>query len=391
MAESTIHDRIEQTAKALPLALAALYVAGFIIVSFRLGGYGVSSLDLFRVQYVAAGFWFGIAVAIFFTLTAVGRPYAVKLIFSRKPPDLFERGFRSRIQTRELVGAIVSNCSMIVLAVGLFYLFRIIHHIAPKTSVPVSKLFLLLLSFSATDVLRQTWLLCKTKKDEGETWFEPSLCLVYFVLSVFLALQVFAEDFYSRLPFAFGGGDTRQVVFWLGKIESGPTTTLLERDGDSGYTIPYELLLENENSYVVISPKDNQRSIEFDRKAVGGVVVLGKRPKSAPAHFQRNISEPATSKYEVVERSQKPVPNFIAKGTHTEVDYVLSGTGHKYYASCDTATLDKLDPAATCALRILRSYVCVQPTDAEPKKALSDLKCTDDEGHPVYLYVSKKE
>ena len=97
------------------------------------------------------------------------------------------------------------------------------------------------------------------------------------------------------------------------------------------------------------------------------------------------------NRYEVTERSQKEVPNFMASGTHTEVDYVLLHDGHKYYAACDTTTLDKLDPTATCAFRVLRNYECVQPTENEPKKALSDLKCKDDEGHPVYLYVSKKE
>jgi hypothetical protein len=63
----TIHDQVERTAKALPVAFAGLYVAGFLVVSFRLAGYGASPLDLFRVQYVAAGFWFCLAGAIFFT------------------------------------------------------------------------------------------------------------------------------------------------------------------------------------------------------------------------------------------------------------------------------------------------------------------------------------
>lgn len=58
---------------------------------------------------------------------------------------------------------------------------------------------------------------------------------------------------------------------------------------------------------------------------------------------------------------------------------------------CDTITLDKLDPAATCAFRVLRSYECVLPNDTEPKKGLSDLTCKDNEGHSGYLYVSKKE
>lgn len=99
------------------------------------------------------------------------------------------------------------------------------------------------------------------------------------------------------------------------------------------------------------------------------------------------------NQYECVERSQKEVPNFMAPGTHTEVDYVLQHDGHKIYASCELSTLDKLDPTARCGLLTLRSYDCVvQPAGIEKTKGpLSDLKCLDGDGHPAYLYVTKKE
>jgi hypothetical protein len=99
------------------------------------------------------------------------------------------------------------------------------------------------------------------------------------------------------------------------------------------------------------------------------------------------------NKYEVVERSEKEVPNFLAAGTHTEVHYVLLHDGHKFYTTCDWQNVDKLDPIATCAFRPLRTYKCVlnnDPKDHVPGP-LSDLKCKDDEGGNVYLYVDKKE
>jgi hypothetical protein len=99
------------------------------------------------------------------------------------------------------------------------------------------------------------------------------------------------------------------------------------------------------------------------------------------------------NKYEVVERSEKEVPNFMTTGTHTEVHYVLLNGGHKFYATCDWENLNHLDPSATCSFRPLRTYECVLNND--PKKEdngpLSDLKCKDDDGHNVYLYVEKKE
>ncbi len=100
------------------------------------------------------------------------------------------------------------------------------------------------------------------------------------------------------------------------------------------------------------------------------------------------------NRYEVVERTQKDVPNFQKPGTHTEVDYILVHKGHKIYAACDTTTLDALDPQATCGFRPLRKYECSSGQDGDLWDAelpLSDLKCKDADGHNVYLYVSKTE
>jgi hypothetical protein len=94
--------------------------------------------------------------------------------------------------------------------------------------------------------------------------------------------------------------------------------------------------------------------------------------------------------YEVIERTQKKVPNFHAAGTHIEVDYVLLNDGHKICATCDASEIGNLDPSATCGLRPLRKYEC-RLGEQTGDKALSDLLCKDAEGHNVYLYVNKKE
>lgn len=108
---------------------------------------------------------------------------------------------------------------------------------------------------------------------------------------------------------------------------------------------------------------------------------------------QSTVAE--NNRYECIERVQKEVPNFQAKGTHVEVDYVLLHDGHKIYAACDLMTVDEPVSTASCGFRPLRTYECVvQPAAIENAKAsepLSDLKCKDGDGHNVYLYVSKKE
>ena len=114
---------------------------------------------------------------------------------------------------------------------------------------------------------------------------------------------------------------------------------------------------------------------------------------SLSSKTQRAVAE--NNQYECIARTQKEVPNFMAKGTHTAVDYVLLHDGHKIYANCDVTTISNLDPTARCGFRPLRTYTCtVQPAAIENAKAsepLSDLKCKDGDAHNVYLYVSKKE
>jgi hypothetical protein len=94
--------------------------------------------------------------------------------------------------------------------------------------------------------------------------------------------------------------------------------------------------------------------------------------------------------YEVVERTQTDIANFQSPGLHPQVTYVLLHEGHKIHVTCDFTDVDRLDPDATCALRPLRKYAC-RLGQQSGDKALSDLLCKDDDGHNVYLYVSKKE
>jgi hypothetical protein len=393
-----IYDQVERVGKVLPLALAGLYLVGFLIVALHLAGYGASSLNLIRIQYLAAGFWFGCILVLFFGITT---PVS---------SSLSERANRGAKSAFWALGGATGLAVVALVDVFMFATLGLMAYFTPRISSTFGSekiiegslravslahsMRFLVLGLIIFDITLRRWHYLKEKgqgpSSRGLYLLQSWRMFQFFVVAVFmLCIQLFARDVYPTISFSLGGGKPRQVVFWLGT--STASDSLLERDHSNPYTVPYELLLENENSIVVVSQKDGQRAIEFDRKAVNAVIVLGKRPKSAPENFQREAIAPANDRYEVVERSQKEVSNFMAKGLHTEVDYVLLHNGYKFYAACDMTTLDKLDPTATCALRVLRSYEYLQPVDDETKKALSDLKCKDDEGHPVYLYVSKKE
>jgi hypothetical protein len=109
------------------------------------------------------------------------------------------------------------------------------------------------------------------------------------------------------------------------------------------------------------------------------------------------------NKYRVIERADRyldkqnrPVADALSEASdHDEVAFVLTHGGHKIHATCDLSTLNKIDPAASCGLRPLRTYECAvggaAVLNAPASMPLSDLTCKDGDGRKVYLYVSKEE
>lgn len=73
------------------------------------------------------------------------------------------------------------------------------------------------------------------------------------------------------IPYSLGGGKSLKVVFLLGEKE---IPNFLTRDGTSHRSVPYRLLAATERTYVILPPQPTEKSIEFSRDAVLGVVVL---------------------------------------------------------------------------------------------------------------------
>jgi hypothetical protein len=281
-----MNELMERIAKTVPLVLAGLYVMGFLIVALHLGRYGVSSLDLVKLQYLAAGFWFGCVFVVFYGITLPLTVHISEFISQRA-----RSAFWRRSEVGALVGSVVAGPGMVAI---LTLLTRVIPWLvrtfgssdAIERNQQVAEDFnsvrFLLLSVIAFDILLRVWLYLRAKaressRGEYNARYFWRLSTPFPVLAFLFCALLFVRDVYPNISFALGGGQPRHVVFWLG---SGTTSdSFLERDGTTPYTVPYELLLETQNSLVVVSPKDGQRAVEFDKKAVGAVVVLGKRSK----------------------------------------------------------------------------------------------------------------
>jgi len=290
-------DYVKLAKDWLPIGLATAYFLGFAIVGIYLAGYGASSLDLIKAQYLAAGLWFCLSFAVYFGALKGLRSLGSNLP-SRKHP-----GFHQPNRVSDLLGSLSANL-FIILFVALSLLpvhyfpldhdkeaartiFRYVFLWSPfVVSMIVLDSIIQLRNWSrkrwaeahrAGQPTRPIWL---------STWAGTTLYAVIFFL---VSILFFAIGAYRTIPFSLGGGRPRQVIFWLGAGDES-SKTFLERDGKSEYSVHYELLVESENSLVIVSPKEGQRAIEFDKKSVGAMVVLGKR-SMAPANFQRGMTE----------------------------------------------------------------------------------------------------
>jgi hypothetical protein len=280
-----------------PLGLATVYVLGFVVVGFHLAGYGAPSLDLIKTQYLAAGFWFCSVLFLYF-----GGLQGIRSIIGKVLSGVPVPGFRKDSRWDEVWITLTSNVSIAAFLGGFAFIFVRIPYPTERgkefTRVVGSEarvLWLLVFSMALLDIFFRLrgWFLKRAGEAHRSAdtwmlaWFSATILAIFFFVN---CIFIFAVSVYRTIPFSLGGGQPRQVVFWLG-AGTGLADSFLERDGPKPYTIPYELLVESESSLVVISPKEGQRAIEFDRKAVSAMVVLGKRPLTAPEHFQREINE----------------------------------------------------------------------------------------------------
>ena len=112
-------------------------------------------------------------------------------------------------------------------------------------------------------------------KEKETVWLNRTHAAPFYLVAVLTIvlgyIAWFSVRLYPLIPFSLGGGRPLSVVF-VASEKKFPQGIL--NDGVSERSIPYKLLLETDKSYVVVSPQQNEESIEIARDSVQGIVVL---------------------------------------------------------------------------------------------------------------------
>jgi len=287
MPEQTGQDSgktIDLVVKATAIALSVLYIFGYFVVSLRLAEFGIHSVALLRIQYLAAGF---------FSLGPLFLIYFLSVLAHSGFEKLFVGELRLGSPPASAWKRIGWTCvALLRIGWGLLQILIIAGFVIDGTAsifVPeVHKdllwhhpwIFARLIRDSTLIVLGVLWVpraISLLKKEERglnlKTASQVGLPLVFSAFFVLAYTKQFSHDVYPEIPFAIGGGKPESVVFLL-KRTTGLDSPPVVRDKTKDRSIPYKLILETDNSYAVISQGSDERAIQFNREAVDGYVVM---------------------------------------------------------------------------------------------------------------------
>jgi len=263
---------LETFSRFLVLGLGVLYVCGFAVVFLNLSPYEVSfSISLLRAQYIVVG------------VLACG-PIILTGLFASW--FSFLSATEATISPRVVLKSVAVIAWWFVAGLGVvnFFLYEFAFPFSSQSAASTLLLsnFKIFAAFGITVAVlayfvASTWTSIRkqlasgawTFPQWGRTFYLVMLCLAIF----YVYLASFARFIYPRIPRSAGGGKPLNVTFIL-KAQPNNATPVVIPDSSGNRSVPYKLLLETDQRYIVISPDPKERAIEFSRDAVIGFVVL---------------------------------------------------------------------------------------------------------------------
>jgi hypothetical protein len=251
---------VDLLSKCAALAVGVIYLVGFLVVSAQLSRYGVSSFSVLRLQYLIAGGWVLAPPIIFISF------YGGESFKERAAPAHSEKADWPRFLFVSVVGIIPFSV--------LFALLAAIPGIWENFTWGMG--FRLFLFYFAAWICGHYLLTSWRVQTERETWLVNRRHAAPFYLILLVAITLayvfwFSARIYPLIPFSLGGGRPLTIAFIAGEKKLPDE---IKVDISLKRSIPYQLLVTTDRSYVVLSQDPNEKSIEVSRDSVAGIVVL---------------------------------------------------------------------------------------------------------------------
>ena len=248
---------IDFGAKVISFSIVLTYLIGFLVVAWHLSKYGVSSLWLLHLQYLVAGLW-----------VVLPPGFVALLMLTKELPTIhLDRSARKLPWlARFAVNLLTSFPANIVF--GLFMGFLVVN-------LSIRKVFIVVFLLAVVG-MAISFFISSVRIPPGATGRLMSRNLAPFyggvaVTAVGFYIWFFAVNIYPAIPYEWGGGKPIDVIFLEG---DKPLPDGIAKDGNTRHSVAYKLLVVTEKSYVVLPQAANQKSLQFDRESVQGIVVL---------------------------------------------------------------------------------------------------------------------
>lgn len=247
---------IELGAKVISFSIALTYLIGFLVVAWHLSKYGVSSLSLLHLQYLVAGLWVVLPPG-FVALVMLTKDLPT-IHLDRTAPKLPWYG-------RFVFNLITAFPANIVF--GVFMGFLIIH-------LSIGKLLFVVFLLVVAGLAISFFISSLRIPPETTRLISKNLAPFYGGFAATIAgfyIWFFAVNIYPAIPYEWGGGKPLDVIFLEG---DKPLPDGIVKDGTTRHSIGYKLVVVTDKSYVVLPQPANQKSLQFDRESVQGIIVL---------------------------------------------------------------------------------------------------------------------
>jgi len=243
--------------KVISLSIALTYLVGFLVAAWHLSKYGVSSLSLLHLQYLVAGLW-----------VVLPPGFVALMMLTKELPIIHmdQRTPKPHWLVRFAVNLVTSFPFSIVF--GFFVCFIVIN-------LSTVKLLFVIFLLGVIGLAIALFVTCiRMPPSNTGRFVSRNLALFYGGIAASTAgiyIWLFAVNIYPAIPYEWGGGKPLDVIFLEGdkQLPDG-----IVKDGNTRHSITYKLLVVTEKSYVVLPQPPNQKSLQFDRESVQGIIVL---------------------------------------------------------------------------------------------------------------------